>query len=49
MLPVSLKPPSHPPLPSFEAFIADWGGMEEESSAISGSWLIYRLTTMSSA
>jgi hypothetical protein len=50
MLPVSLQPPPHPPsLPSFEVVVANWGGMERESSAIIGTWLNYRLTAMSAA
>jgi hypothetical protein len=40
------SPPSHPPpLPSFEAFIEYSSGMDGQSSATSGSWLNYRLTT----
>jgi hypothetical protein len=46
-LPGSLQPPSHPPpLPSFEAVIANLGGMEGESSATRGKRLNYRLTAI---
>ncbi len=50
MLPGSLQPPPIPPhLPSFEAVVANRGGMERESSNISGSCLNYRLTATPSA